>query len=380
VNYKRYLNLSELLGKKSLLLLGPRQVGKSTLLQAHLPESAMLYNLAEADTYRELSAAPELIRQRLKDQTTHLFIDEAQRLPELFDEVQSIIDRNPSLRVVLTGSSARKLRRTGINLLPGRIWRRDLFPLVFPETGPGRIADRLVRGSLPAILDSALYKDELRNYVGLYLDEEIRAEGLVRGVGNFSRFLPVAALSNGQQIHFTEIASDTGIKVNTVRSYFEILEDTLIGSLLPSFRNTPSRKTVATPKFYFFDHGIVNALRERFDIGIEGEPYGGALEHLIFLELRAFLSYSQDSRPLTYWRTHSQLEVDFLLGDEVAIEVKSSKRVTERDEKGLRALQEDVALKRRIIVCNERIERRSDSGVEIMPVEAFLSCLWSGEV
>jgi predicted AAA+ superfamily ATPase len=325
VNYKRYLNLSELLGKKSLLLLDPRQVGKSTLLQAHLPESAMLYNLAEADTYRELSAAPELIRQRLKDQTTHLYIDEAQRLPEIFDEVQSIIDRNPSLRVVLTGSSARKLRRSGINLLPGRIWGRDLFPLVFPETGPGRIADRLVRGSLPAILDSALPKDELRNYVGLYLDEEIRAEGLVRGVGNFSRFLPVAALSNGQQIHFTEIASDTGIKVNTVRSYFEILEDTLIGSLLPSFRNTPSRKTVATPKFYFFDHGIVNALRQRFDIGIEGETYGGALEHLIFLELRAFLSYSQDSRPLTYWRTHSQLEVDFLLGDEVAIEVKSSK-------------------------------------------------------
>jgi predicted AAA+ superfamily ATPase len=145
VSYQRHFKLLELLNKKSVLLLGPRQVGKSTLVQAHLPESAMMYNLAEADTYRELSAAPELVRQRLKDHITHLFIDEAQRLPELFDEVQSIIDRNPSLRVVLTGSSARKLRRSGINLLPGRIWRRDLFPLVFPETGPGRITDLIQR-------------------------------------------------------------------------------------------------------------------------------------------------------------------------------------------------------------------------------------------
>jgi predicted AAA+ superfamily ATPase len=372
--------MSELLDKKSLLLLGPRQVGKTTLVHDILPGSSMRYNLAEADTYRELSAAPELIRQRIQSTTTHLFIDEAQRLPEIFDEVQSILDRNPSLRVLLTGSSARKLRRSGINLLPGRIWQRELFPLVYPETGPGRILDRLVRGSLPAVLDSALFKEELRNYVGLYLDEEVRAEGLVRGIGNFSRFLPVAALANGQQVNFTEIASDTGIKVNTVRSYFEILEDTLVGALLPAFRKTVSRKAVATPKFYFFDHGVVNALRNRFEIGIEGETYGGALEHLVFLELRAFISYTLDPRPLTYWRTHSQIEVDFLLGDEVAIEVKSSVRISERDEKGLRALREDLPLKRLIIVCNERVERRSDSGVEIMPVEGFLTQLWNGEI
>lgn len=340
----------------------------------------MVYNLAEADTYRELSAAPELIRQRLKADTSHLFIDEAQRLPEIFNEVQVILDRNPALRIILTGSSARKLRRSGINLLPGRIWRRELFPLVFPETGPGRIPDRLVRGSLPAILDSEVYQEELRNYVGLYLDEEIRAEGLVRGIGNFSRFLPLAGIANGHQLNFTEIASDAGIKVNTVRSYFEILEDTLIGTLLPSFRSTPSRKTVATPKFYFFDHGVVNILRQRFEVGIEGDIYGRALEHLIFLELRAFVSYLQDPRPLSYWRTHSQLEVDFLLGDEVAIEVKSSSRITERDEKGLKALQEDIPLKRKIIVCNEHTERRSDTGVEIMPVEHFLSQLWGGGI
>ena len=196
MKFKRFLNLLELIEKKSILLLGPRQVGKSTLVQDLLPDSSQRYNLVQADTYRELSANPELIRQRLMESTTHLFIDEAQRLPELFDEVQAILDRNPGLRVILTGSSARKLRRSGMNLLPGRIWQRHLRPLVYPETGPDLLASRMVRGSLPAILTSELFKEELSNYIGLYLDEEIRAEGLVRGVGSFSRFLPVAVRKN----------------------------------------------------------------------------------------------------------------------------------------------------------------------------------------
>lgn len=378
--YKRTLDISELLTKKPILLLGPRQVGKSTLVRAAMPPSAVVYNLAEADTFRALSANPELVRQRLRDDTTHLFIDEAQRIPELFDEVQVLIDRDKKLRVVLSGSSARKLRRSGINLLPGRIWQRELFPLVYPETGPGRIHDRFIRGSLPGLLDSGDFREELLNYVGLYLDEEVRAEGLVRGVGAFSRFLSVAALSNGKQINFTEIANDTGIKLNTVRAYFEILDDTLIGSFLSPFRETKTRKAVAAPKFFFFDHGVVNALLERFELGHDGDAYGIALEHLIFLELRAFLSYRRAPYPLSYWRTHSQFEVDFLLGDEVAIEVKSSHRVTERDERGLRALSDDLTLKRRIIVCREPFERKSSSGVEILPVEIFLERLWSGGI
>ena len=378
--YKRLLNISELLKKKPILLLGPRQVGKSTLVRSVMPPGAIVFNLAEADTFRVLSANPELIRQRLRDDTTHLFIDEAQKIPELFDEAQVLIDRDPKLRIVLSGSSARKLRRSGINLLPGRIWQRELFPLVYPETGSDRISDRLVRGSLPGILDSEDFREELLNYVGLYLDEEVRSEGLVRGIGSFSRFLTVAALSNGKQLNFTEVANDTGIKLNTVRSYFEILEDTLIASMLSPFRKTKTRKSVASPKFFLFDHGVVNSLLGSFEIGQQGDAFGTALEHLIFLELRAFISYQKPSYQLTYWRTHSQFKVDFILGDEIAIEVKSSHRVTERDERGFRALLEDIPLKRRIIVCREPFERKSNSGVEILPLEIFLERLWSGGI
>jgi uncharacterized protein len=278
--YERYVNLLTLLDKKSLLLLGPRQTGKSTLAQGTFPEATYI-NLAAADVYRELSARPELVRQRLLPHTKKLIIDEAQRIPEIFDEVQIVLDRDKELRVLLTGSSARKLRRTGINLLPGRIWHQRLFPLVYPELGSGRTLERLVRGSMPGMIDSEDYKQELKNYVGLYLDEEVRSEGLVRGIGDFSRFLTVSALSNCQQINFTNISNYTGVEINTVRSYFQILADTLLGDLLPSFQRTIKRKAVTTPKFYFFDNGVVNALLNRFDISEEGELYGNAVEHLI---------------------------------------------------------------------------------------------------
>jgi predicted AAA+ superfamily ATPase len=377
--YKRYLNILKLLDKKSVILLGPRQTGKSSLALQTLPDVTYI-NLAAADVFRELSARPELVRQRLMPNTKYLIVDEAQRIPALFDEVQIMLDRNKELRILLTGSSARKLRRTGINLLPGRVWNAKLFPLIYPETGPGRIQDRFSRGSLPGVIDSGDYQLELKNYVGTYLDEEVRAEGLVRGIGDFSRFLSVAALSNGQQLNFTNISSDTGIKVNTVRSYFEILEDTLIGSILPSYRRTSSRKAVASPKFYLFDIGVVNALLNRFEITAESELYGSTLEHFIFLELTAYLSYHQQNEELSYWRTHSQFEVDFIIGDSVAIEIKSNSRITERHEKGIQAFSEDVTLRRKIIVCNESAPRISDTGIEIMPVEYFLQNLWNGEI
>jgi predicted AAA+ superfamily ATPase len=379
MDYKRLLNLSTLLDKKSVLLLGPRQTGKSTLAHKTLPDSEYI-NLAAADTYRELSARPELVRQRLAPSTKRVVIDEAQRIPELFDEVQLLIERDKEYRLLLTGSSARKLRRKGVNLLPGRIWQARLFPLVYPELESARIVDRLTCGSLPGIIDSVEFRQELRNYVGLYLDEEVRAEGLVRAVGDFSRFLTVAALSNGTQLNFTKLSSDTGIKVNTVRSYFQILEDTLVGSFLPTFQGVTSRKAVTTPKFYFFDNGVVNALLNRFEISPESELYGPALEHLLHSELQAFLSYNDLTLPLSYWRTHSQVEVDFLIGEKVAIEVKGSSRITARDEKGLRILGKEIKLERRIIVCNETRARMSDTGIEILPVETFLSKLWGGEI
>lgn len=382
--YKRLLNLPELLKKKSLLLLGPRQTGKSTIANSfaeqQFGERATYYNLSETDTYRELSARPELIRQRLDSETQLLIIDEAQRLPDIFNEVQVLLDRNKSLRVLLTGSSARKLRRNEMNLLPGRIWRRNLFPLVSAELGEARIDQRICRGSLPGILDNENFREELKNYVGLYLEEEIRAEGLTRNVGNFSRFLEVAALCNAEQLNYSNVANETGIKLNTVKAYYQILYDTLIAYELESFRRTKTRKAVAAPKFYFFDLGVVNELLGRFEIKRHSDLFGKSLEHLIFTEIKAAIDYQDTGTPLNYWRSHSQFEVDFLLGERVAIEVKSSANIHSRDEKALLALAEDLKLRRKLIVCLEKKRRTSDGGTEIVPVEEFLEELWSGEL
>lgn len=373
--YARALDLKALLEKKSLLLLGPRQTGKSTLARG-LAGPVEYLDLSETNTFRELSARPELLRLRLAERTRTLVIDEAQKLPELFDEAQVLLDRNKALRVLLTGSSARKLRRSGVNLLPGRIWRKHLFPLVSSELGSPRIDERVKRGSLPGIIDSPDFRAELRNYVGLYLEEEIRAEGLTRNVGNFNRFLSVAALGNAEQLNYTNIANDTGIPLNTVKGYFQVLYDTLIGYELPPFRGTKTRKAVATPKFYFFDLGVVNELLGRFEIERHGDLFGKALEHLVFTELKAAIEYSGSDRPLSYWRSLSQFEVDFLLGDDIAIEVKAKSRVTAKDERSLAALAEDLRLKRRIIVCLEERRRRGEAGSEIVPAEEFLDELW----
>ncbi len=373
--YKRCLDLASALGKKSILLLGPRQTGKSTLARG-LGAGTRYFDLSETNTFRELSARPESIRQSLSDSTRTVVIDEAQKLPELFDEVQVLLDRNKSLRVLLTGSSARKLRRSGVNLLPGRIWRKRLFPLVSAELGGARIDTRVCRGSLPGIIDSEEFKTELKNYVGLYLEEEIRAEGLTRNVGNFNRFLTTAALGNAEQVNYTNVSNDTGMPLNTVKGYYQILYDTLVGYELPPYRKTKTRKAVSTPKFYFFDIGVVNELLGRFQIERHGDLFGRAFEHLIFAELKAAVDYFDSDRPLCYWRSQSQFEVDFVLGDDIAIEVKGKRVVTPRDERSLAALSDDLRLKRRIVVCLEPHRRRSEAGNEIIPAEEFLAELW----
>ncbi len=374
IMYKRRLNLESLLQKKSLLLLGPRQTGKSTL--AASLSGAQYFDLSETNVFRELSARPELLRQRVRERTRIVVIDEAQKLPEIFDEVQVMLDRNKDLRVLMTGSSARKLRRSGVNLLPGRIWRKNLFPLVSSELGEARIDLRVRRGSLPGIIDSDDFKAELKNYAGLYLEEEIRAEGLTRNVGAFNRFLTTAALSNAEQINYSNIASDVGLSLNTVKGYFQILYDTLIAYELPPYRKTITRKAVATPKFYFFDVGVVNELLGRFEIARHGDLFGKAFEHLIFAEIKAALEYFNLDYPLSYWRSLSRFEVDFLIGDAVAIEVKGKAVVTSRDERSLLALAEEISLKKKIIVCLEERPRVSDSGIEILPAEEFLARLW----
>jgi predicted AAA+ superfamily ATPase len=309
-----------------------------------------------------------------------VIVDEIQKLPSLLDEIQLLLDRNKTLRVILTGSSARKLRRAGTNLLAGRAWTTHLYPLVTPELGKPRLLDRFNRGSLPAIIDSQEYKEDLKAYVGTYLHEEIRAEGLTRSIENFSRFLEVAGISNGQQINFANVGNDAGVPPRTIREHYQILEDTLVGSPLPAYQKTIKRKPVATAKFFFFDLGVAGILGHWGTIEQGSEMAGRALEHLIFLELKCFLNYHRLDLPLTYWRSLSQLEVDFMVGDTVAIEVKSNTRVSDKELKGLLALSEEVKLKKRIVICRESRHRRTDNGIEIYPVESFLDSLWNGEI
>src|SRR5688572_16477722 len=243
--YKRVLDLPAIVKHKSIFLLGPRQTGKSTLVRQAFPDAAV-YDLLEADTFRELTARPEYIRQTLSPQQPFLIVDEIQKLPALLDEIQLLIDRNKKLRVILTGSSARKLKRGAANLLGGRAWVCHLHPLVSAELGEPRLLDRLNRGSLPAIFDSSYYRDELKAYVGTYLREEIRAEGLTRSIETFSRFLEVAGITSGEQINFSAVADDAGFPPRTVREHYQILEDTLVGYQLPAYQMTTRRKPVAT--------------------------------------------------------------------------------------------------------------------------------------
>ncbi len=376
--YDRYLPIKDMVKHKSILLLGPRQTGKSTLLKNQFPEARYI-DLLEADTFRELSAYPEIMRQRLQENETLIIIDEIQKLPGLLDEVQLLIDRNKKLRFILTGSSARKLKRGRANLLAGRMWTTHLHPLVSPETKFSKLTQRLNFGGLPGILDSNLPREDLKSYVGTYLQEEIQAEGFTRSIEKFSRFLQVAGSSNGQQINYSSIGNDCGVNARTVKDHFQILEDTLIAFRLPTYKKTKKRKPVSMPKLYFFDLGVANVLKSEGDIKEGSAAFGYSLEHLIFLELKAYLDYTRSDYDLTYWRTRTQLEVDYIIGDKCAIEVKAKKHIRISDVRGLLALEQDVKKIKKIVVCLEKEKRVLDS-VEIIPCEEFFRKLWGGEL
>jgi uncharacterized protein len=376
--YQRCIPIKENLRQKSLFLLGPRQTGKSTLLTREFPE-ANYVNLLAADVFRTLSANPEHLRLSLTPKDKIIIIDEIQKLPSLLDEVQLLMGMDSDLRFILTGSSARKLKRGGANLLAGRAWTRSLHPLVTPELPELRLDHRLLYGSLPSVIDSPDPYQELQEYCGVYLQEEIRAESLTRSIEAFSRFLSVAALSNGEQINFTKVGNDAQVPPRTVREFFTVLEDTLVAFMLPPLQKTKARKPVAASKFYFFDVGVAHALQGITSLPRASTQYGKALEHFIACELRAYCSYHKPNASLHYWRTTSQLEVDFVLND-IAIEVKASGIVSDRDAKSILALGEELPLSRRIIVSNESTYRKLNSGVEVIPMPQFLKTLWAGEL
>lgn len=380
--FVRLLDLKKDIQKKSLFLFGPRQTGKTHLLHKTFPD-APFYNLLLADTFFKMSQRPQAIREELlglrwesaQKKMMPVMIDEIQKLPILLDEVQHLIESG--YRFILTGSSARKLRRGTANLLGGRAWTRNLFPLVSHEIGDYDLLRILNFGALPPVYTSENPEEDLEAYVGNYLREEIQAEGLTRKIENFSRFLQTASLYNGELVNFANIASDAQVPPRTVAEYFLILQDTLIGSLLEPFTKTKKRKAISTAKFYFFDVGVSNFLAGRKGVQPKTELFGKALEHFVLTEIRAFLSYHGDKRPLSFWRSTAGHEVDFLIGDKIAIEVKGTENVVEKHFSGLKALSEDLPLKRRIIVSMDRA-RRLIGKIEVLPIGQFLKELWAG--
>lgn len=379
--YKRNLVLSEI--RESFFLWGPRQAGKSSLLRESLPD-AFWVDLLRSDTFVKYQAEPHRLREELSrwPKEKWVVIDEVQKAPLLLDEVHWLIE-NRRLRFALCGSSARKLKRGHANLLGGRALRRELLGLTAHEIGPDFNLERaLNHGCLPAIYTSDSPRDKLRSYCADYLKEEIAAEGIVRNLPAFSRFLESAALTDTEQLSFSTLARDLGVSAPTVKNYFEILEDTLIGRMLPTYRLKPKRRLELTPKFYFFDVGVVAQLARRGPVTLGSELFGKAFESWFHHELRAYQAYQNPDLEISYWKTSSGIEVDFILGKmEVAIEVKGTDRVRSDHFKGLRAVTEDYRkIRRKILVCCEDRPRMTEDGIEVLPCRNFLQELWAGKI
>ncbi len=381
---KRLLKLP-LPGTETFFLWGPRQAGKTTLLRQSYPDARWV-DLLKSDEFRRYSVNPELLRQEIEadgpDPTRQVVIDEVQKVPALLDEVHWLME-NRGLSFGLCGSSARKVRRGAANLLGGRAVRLELRGLTAGELGDDFDLPRMLNhGYLPRIYEASRPTRLLDAYVADYLREEVAAEGLVRNLPAFSGFLDTAALSDGEAVNVSNVARECGVSSPTAKSYFGILEDTLLGRWLPAYRRRRKRRLTAAPKFYFADVGVVNRLARRGEVVPGSELYGKAFENWVHHELSAFVGYREVDDELSYWRLPSGIEVDFVLGDvRLAVEAKASAKVDRNHLKGLRSIaQEYPETGRRVVVCLEPRARRTDDGIDILPAETFVRRLWSGDL
>lgn len=366
--------------EESLFLWGARQTGKSTLLKNLFPD-ALWFDLLQSDVFERFHKSPVQFRETILATAsgTVVVVDEIQKIPALLDEIHWLMV-NHSVRFVLSGSSPRKIIRSGVNLLGGRALRYELYPLIYAEIPNFDLLRGLNNGLLPRHYLSEHPKKMLSAYIGNYLRDEIIAEAKIRNIGAFTKFLEAAAFSNGEMVNYTNIASDCGVSAITIKEYFQILEDTLIGRFVPSFQKKPKRRVILAPKFYYFDIGIANYLLKRGTIEMGSEAFGSAFEHFIYHELYAHSNYSEGNYTISYWRTTSQIEVDFILGDhEVAIEVNGTDNVQLRHLKGLKSFSEEYEVKKLLVVSNDPFERVVGN-VTVLPWRIFLQRLWEGDI
>ena len=372
--------------KQSAFLWGARKTGKTTYLKEKFPKS-LVYDFLKTDLFLEFSKRPSLLRERLlaKNKGTlkePIILDEVQKIPQVLDEVHWLIENN-GLRFVLCGSSARKLKKGQANLLGGRAWRYELFPLVSHEIGKSNLLRILNHGLIPLhyLQNDDDCKKSLEAYLYDYLRQEVFAEGLTRNIPAFSRFFDAFGYAHGEITNYYNIARDCGVDSKTVKEYYQILIDTLLAIRVEPFKKRQSRQVITkASKYYMFDVGVAGYLTKRHLAEQKGAEFGKAFEHFLLMETVAYRSYTGKDFAINFWRTKSGLEVDFVLGmGEIAIEIKGAARIDRKDMNGLEAFTQACFPKRSIIVCNEK-ERRLYGKIEIMPWEIFLQQLWSGKI
>ena len=308
-----------------------------------------------------------------------MIVDEIQKVPELLDLVHWLMV-NRGLRFILSGSSARKLKKSGANTLGGRAQPRTLFPLVWKEVTDFQIDRAVQNGMIPRHYLAEDATDRIEAYVKVYLDEEIRDEAAVQDIDAFERFMEVAAISDGEMLNYSNIAADCGVSAKTVKSYYQILYDTLLGYEIPAYRKVVKRQVVQAPKFYYFDVGLANYLMGRYSLRRGTDDYGHAFEHFVMQEIIAYRGYFRRREEISYWHTYNNQEVDAVIGDaKVAIEIKSSEQVKTSHKKGLKAFKEEHPECRLILVSFDPITRVSGD-IEIINISDFLKMLWNGEI
>ena len=377
--YHRIFDIENRLDE-AMFLFGGRQTGKSTLLKERFPK-AVYIDLLKSDVRNRFKQHSEEFRESLLryPPETLVIVDEIQKVPDLLDEVHWLMVEK-GLWFILSGSSARKIKKSGANNLGGRAIPETLFPLVSAEIPDFDLERAVQNGMIPRHYMVANARNRMRAYIDLYLKEEIIEEALVQNVDEFVRFMEVAAIMDGEILNYENVASDCEVSANTVKASYKILVDTLLGFEVPAYRKVIKRKLYKSPRFYYFDVGIANHLTKRYHLAPKTPEYGHAFEHLIMQEIVAYLGYTNSDEELTYWHTYENLEVDAVIGDaRVAIEIKSKEHIDHDDKKGVTEFAKEHPDTKQIIVSRDRISRRSGD-VDLYYVTDFFKALWAGEI